>query len=241
MEFDKAASRGQDVITICKYLKHSKNRAGEKSEKHRVILLGGTLKIISLQILCHGQRHLAPDQISQSPIQTGLGHFHCHSFPGHPAPHHSYRENFFLTSKLNRLSFSVKPSPLVLWLHVLAKSLPSALWQARLDTGRCCDLSLKLLFSRTNNPNALSLPSESLWLRAGQVGTLNGNLQKLLHASVKLSVTVGKHTHFKQVAEEPSITPNASDKIHAWKGSEWPETSHSGLKAAHLVRPPTSL
>lgn len=31
MELDKAVSRVQDVITTCKYLKHSNNSAGEKS------------------------------------------------------------------------------------------------------------------------------------------------------------------------------------------------------------------
>lgn len=44
MEFDKAESRGQDVITICKYLKHSNNSAIEKSEKHRMIWVGRNLK-----------------------------------------------------------------------------------------------------------------------------------------------------------------------------------------------------
>lgn len=33
MGLDKAESRGQDVITIRKYLKHSNSSAGEKSEK----------------------------------------------------------------------------------------------------------------------------------------------------------------------------------------------------------------
>jgi len=55
--------------------------------------LEGTLKTIVFQTPCHGQRQLPPDQVAQSPVQPGLGHFQgggIHSFSGQPVlvPHH---------------------------------------------------------------------------------------------------------------------------------------------------------
>ncbi|EOB08416.1 hypothetical protein Anapl_06434, partial [Anas platyrhynchos] len=42
---------------------------------------------------CHGQEHLPPDQVAQSPIQPGLEHLQgwgIHNFSGQPVPgpHH---------------------------------------------------------------------------------------------------------------------------------------------------------
>jgi len=55
-----------------------------------------------------------------------------HSFSGLPipGPHHTHRkEFFFFVANLNLPSFSLKPLPLVLLLHVLVKSpSPAFLW-----------------------------------------------------------------------------------------------------------------
>jgi len=61
--------------------------------------LEGTLKIISFQSPCHGQRHLPPDQVAQSPVQPGLECFQgrgIHSSSGQPVPvpHHPYSKEF---------------------------------------------------------------------------------------------------------------------------------------------------
>jgi len=61
--------------------------------------LEGTLKIIWFQPPCHGQGHLPPDQVAQSPIQPGLEHCQggdSHSFSGQPVPvpHHPCSEEF---------------------------------------------------------------------------------------------------------------------------------------------------
>ena len=51
--------------------------------------LEGTLKIISFHPPCHGQGHLPPDQVAQSPIRPGLEHCQgggSHSFSGQPIP-----------------------------------------------------------------------------------------------------------------------------------------------------------
>jgi len=37
--------------------------------------LEGTFRIIYFQLPCHGQGHLSPDQVAQSPLQPGLEHF----------------------------------------------------------------------------------------------------------------------------------------------------------------------
>jgi len=49
--------------------------------------LEAILKIIQFQPLCHGQGHLAPDQVTQRPIQPGLEHFQgggSQNFAGQP-------------------------------------------------------------------------------------------------------------------------------------------------------------
>jgi len=48
---------------------------------------------------CHGQGHLPPDQVAQSPLQPGLDHLHgwsIHSFCGQPVPvpHHRLSKEF---------------------------------------------------------------------------------------------------------------------------------------------------
>ena len=58
--------------------------------------LEGTLKIIWFQPPCHGQGHLPPHQVAQSPIQPSLEHCQgggSHSFSG-PGLHHPHSEEF---------------------------------------------------------------------------------------------------------------------------------------------------
>ena len=66
---------------------------------HRMVWVGRDLKIISLQPPCHGQGHLSPDLVAQSPIQPGLEHCQgggSHSFSGQPVPvpHHPHSKVF---------------------------------------------------------------------------------------------------------------------------------------------------
>jgi len=70
--------------------------------KHRIRIiewlgLEGSLTILcrQFQAPCHGQGHLALDQVAQSPIQPGLEHFQgggIHNFSGQRAPglHHPH-------------------------------------------------------------------------------------------------------------------------------------------------------
>jgi len=70
-------------------------------------------------------------------------------------------KNFFLTPNLNLPSFSLKPSPLVLASHALAKSPSPALLQAPSGTGKAvirCPQSL--LCSLLNSPSSLGLSSQ---------------------------------------------------------------------------------
>jgi len=80
-------------------VKHRKEER-DKTNNHRIVEwfgLEGTLEIIYFQPPGHGQGHLPPDQVAQSPIQPGLEHFQgggIHSFSGQPVPvpHHPHSE-----------------------------------------------------------------------------------------------------------------------------------------------------
>jgi len=69
---------------------------------HRIIEwfgLEGSLQIIEFHPLCHGQGHLPPDQVAQSPVQPGLEHCQgegSHSFSGQPVPvpHHRHGKEY---------------------------------------------------------------------------------------------------------------------------------------------------
>ena len=61
--------------------------------------LEGTFKGHLVQPPCHGQGHLALDQVAQSPVQPGLEHFQgwgIHNFSGQPVPvsHRPHRTTF---------------------------------------------------------------------------------------------------------------------------------------------------
>jgi len=69
---------------------------------HRIIEcfgLGKTFKGHLVQRPCHGQGHLQPDQVAQSPVQAGLEHFQgwgINQLSGQPGPglHHPHGEEF---------------------------------------------------------------------------------------------------------------------------------------------------
>ena len=78
-----------------------------------------------------------------------------------PVSHTLVVKNFFLISNLHLLSFSLKPLPFVLSLHALVKSPSPAFLQAQFKYWMVVVRSPhRLLFSRLNSPNSLSLSSQ---------------------------------------------------------------------------------
>ena len=70
-----------------------------ESQNHRVVRIGRVLTDHLVPTPCHGQGHLPPDQVAQSPVQPGLEHFQgagSHSFSGQPGPgpHHPHNKEF---------------------------------------------------------------------------------------------------------------------------------------------------
>ena len=90
-----------------------------ESENYEIIEwfgLEGTLKIIWFQSPCHGQAHLPPDQVAQSPIQSGLEQCQgggSHSFSGQPVrvPHHLHGEEFLFYIDPKSTIFQSKAIP----------------------------------------------------------------------------------------------------------------------------------
>jgi len=103
----------------------------------RTVWVGRDLERPSSPTPCHEQGHLPPDQVAQSSIQPSLECFQgwgISRLSGQPVPgpHHPHSEQFLLLdlSNLNLPFFSLKPPPLVLSPHTLAKSPSPALLQA---------------------------------------------------------------------------------------------------------------
>jgi len=89
--------------------------------------LEGTLNIISFQPPCHGQGHLALDQVAQSPVQPGHGNEHA--FP-HIASITRVWEPDSISRALPDAVEKVLQSSKILRQSIRRSKMSSALWEA---------------------------------------------------------------------------------------------------------------
>ena len=108
---------------------------------HRMLWVGRDLEDPSVPPPCHGQGPLppaqgapSPDNLALNPAREGAATASLGSLGQGLTT--LTGKNFFLISNLHLLSFSVKPSPLVLLLPALARSPSPALLQAPPGTGK---------------------------------------------------------------------------------------------------------